>query len=255
MMPSFIGHTACAKKLIERLNLKDDDKTKFIIGNLIPDIKQVDIDYSLDEFINKRNIQKSKRVTHFRRNTNKILEFPNCDVFLEKYEKQIKKHIETLAYFFHLCTDYYYFRIFLPKVITFLDSEYNNVTERDNFYFVKINKNGNIVTARSFFSKLSKKGIYKEYSRSNSFLIRKYKINLDVDYLRKYIKDNGFDCYVDEVDLTKIDDIFNRLDKVYDRLEDDALLVFERKQLVDFVDDVVDIFIDNYGYLLKKYLK
>ena len=81
-MPSYIGHTACAKELISRLKLNEEDKMKFIIGNMIPDIKQVDIDYSLNEFINKRNIQRSKRVTHFRRKTNKILEFPNCDVFL-----------------------------------------------------------------------------------------------------------------------------------------------------------------------------
>ena len=92
-MPSYIGHTACAKELMSRLKLTSDERMRFIIGNMIPDIKQVDIDYSLDEFINKRNIQRSKRITHFRRKTNKILEFPNCDVFLEKYEKEIKKHI------------------------------------------------------------------------------------------------------------------------------------------------------------------
>ena len=144
-MPSYIGHTACAIKLMDQLKLNDDQKKKFIIGNMIPDIKQVDIDYSLNEFDNKRNIQRAKRKTHFRRKTNKILEFPNCDVFLEKYEKEIKKHIETLAYFFHLCTDYYYFRFFLPKVITFLDKNYAKVTEKDNFYYVKINKIGTII--------------------------------------------------------------------------------------------------------------
>ncbi len=254
-MPSYIGHTACAKELISRLKLTNEDKTKFIIGNMIPDIKQVDIDYSLDEFINKKNIQKSKRITHFRRKTNKILEFPNCDVFLEKYEKEIKKHIETLAYFFHLCTDYYYFRIFLPKQITFLDSNFNPVTERDNFYYVKIKKSERIIKARSFFSKISKKSLYKEYSRSDSYLVKKHKINLDVDKLRKYIDKNGFNCYVEEMDLSKINDIFSRLEKIYERLNNDEMLVFEKKELDIFVKDVVDIFIDNYGYLFKKYLK
>ena len=254
-MPSYIGHTACAFKLIERLKLTEEEKTKFIIGNLIPDIKQVDIDYSLDEFINKKNIQRSKRVTHFRRKTNKILEFPNCDVFINKYEKETKRHIETLAYFFHLCTDYYYFKEFLPKVITFLDYEYNAVTERDNFYYVKIKKNDKIVAAKSFFSKLSKQSLYKEYSRSNAFLIRKFKINLDVSKMRDYIKNKGFNCYVEEVDLSKINDVFNRLDKIYSNVIEDELLVFDRKQLETFVNNVVDVFIDNYGYLLKKYMK
>ena len=252
-MPSYIGHTACAIKLMDHLKLNDEQKMKFIIGNMIPDIKQVDIDYSLDEFINKRNIQRSKRITHFRRQTNKILEFPNCDVFLNKYENEIKKHIETLAYFFHLCTDYYYFRIYLPKVITFMDSSFNVVTERDNFYYVKIKKNDEIVKAKSFFSKLSPRSLYKEYSRSDSYLIKRFKIDLNVDKLRAYVERHGYNCYVEEIDLTKIYDVFNRLDKIYDRLNNDKMLVFEESGLDHFVKEVINIFIDNYGYLLDKY--
>lgn len=252
-MPSYIGHVACANELAKKLKLSEDEKMRFLIGNLIPDIKQVDIDYSLDEFINKKNIQRSKRVTHFRRKTNKILEFPNCDVFLEKYEREIKKHIETLAYFFHLCTDYYYFRIYLPKVITFMDSSFNVVTERDNFYYVRIKKNDEIVKAKSFFSKLSPRSLYKEYSRSDSYLIKRFKIDLNVDKLRAYVERHDYNCYVEEIDLTKIYDVFNRLDKIYDRLNDDKMLVFEESGLDHFVKDVVNTFIDNYGYLLDKY--
>ena len=254
-MPSDIGHTACAKELISRLKLNEEDKMKFIIGNMIPDIKQVDIDYSLNEFINKSNIQRSKRVTHFRRKTNKILEFPNCDVFLDKYEKEIKKHIETLAYFFHLCTDFYYFKVFLPKEITFMDTSFNKVTETDNFYYVKIRKSDRVVKAKSFFSKLSKKSLYKEYSRSDSYLIKRFKIDLNVDKLRAYIERNDFDCHVEEIDLSKINDIFNRLDKIYSRLSNEKMIIFEERALDSFVKEVVDVFIDNYGYLLKKYMR
>ena len=239
---------------MDQLKLTSEQKKKFIIGNMIPDIKQVDIDYSLDEYTNKKNIQRSKRITHFRRKTNKILEFPNCDVFLEKYEKEIKKHIETLAYFFHLCTDYYYFRFFLPKVITFLDKNYAKVTEKDNFYYVKINKTGKIIKARSFFSKLSKKGLYKEYGRSNWYFIKKYKIDLDVKSLRNYILKKGFNAHVEELDISKVYDVFNRLEKVYSRLKMENLEIFEEKQLDELVDDVVRIFMEKYGYLLKKYM-
>ena len=66
-MPSYIGHITTAKLLLARLNISHEDQIKFIIGNIVPDIKQVDIDYTLDEFVNKKNIQKSKRVTHFRK--------------------------------------------------------------------------------------------------------------------------------------------------------------------------------------------
>ncbi len=253
-MPSYIGHTACALELMSRLKLNKVEQTKFIIGNMIPDIKQVDIDYSLDEFINKRNIQRSKRITHFRRQTNKILEFPNCDVFLNKYENEIKKHIETLAYFFHLCTDYYYFRVFLPKEITFLSKDLEEVTEKDNFYYVKINKSSKIIKAKSFFSKLSKKGIYKEYTRSNSYLIKKYKIRIDTDSLRDYIKKNGFESHVEEIDTTKIYDVFERIDKAYDRITNEEMLVFDSKELDNFVTEVVEIFLKEYKYLLKKYI-
>ncbi len=252
-MPSYIGHTACAIRLMDQLKLNSEQKKKFIIGNMIPDIKQVDIDYSLDEYTNKKNIQRSKRRTHFRRKTNKILEFPNCDVFLEKYEKEIKKHIETLAYFFHLCTDYYYFRYFLPKVITFLDKNYGEVSEKDNFYYVRINKTGNIIKARSFFSKISKKGLYKEYSRSNGYYIKKYKIDLDVKELRDYIDKKGFNSYVEEINTDKIYDVFNRLEKVYNRLKVEELRIFEERQLDELVDGVVNEFTKEYGYLLKKY--
>ena len=72
-MPSYIGHITTAKLLLARLNISHEDQIKFIIGNIVPDIKQVNIDYTLDEFVNKKNIQKSKRVTHFRKNTKRNL--------------------------------------------------------------------------------------------------------------------------------------------------------------------------------------
>ena len=55
--------------------------------------------------------------------------------------------------------------------------------------------------------------------------------------------------------MTKIYDVFDRLDKTYSRLNNEKMLVFEEKDLDNFVKEVVDIFIDNYGYLLKKYLR
>ena len=253
-MPSYIGHTACAYELLKRLNISDEDKTKFIIGNMLPDIKQVDIDYTLDEFINKRRIQRSKRLTHFRKNTNFILEYPHCRIFLEKYEKEVKEHIETMAYFFHLYTDYAYFKYFLPYIITFLDDNYNEVDEKDNFYYVMINKSHEIIKARSFFSKLSDRSLYKEYTRSNSYLIRRYNINLNTKYMKDYLKRNGYNTYVEEIDLSKAYDIFNRIDKVYDRINDDELEIFTEDMLDAFVSKVTDSFIEEYSDLLKKYM-
>ncbi len=253
-MPSYIGHSVCGKELLKHLHVTDDEKTRFIIGNLIPDIKQVDIDYTLDEFINKKNIQKFKRITHFRKETNFILEYPHCRIFLEKYKKEVQEHIETLAYFFHLYTDHYYFKFFLPEVITFLDADNQEVEEKDHFTYVKIKKNGNVIKARSFFSKLNEQSLYEEYTRSNSYLIRKYKLDIDTDYLRDYLDEHEYNCYVEEINLSKIYDVFNRIDKVYDRINDEEMLVFEEKQLDEFVSNVVQQFLEEYKELLKNYL-
>ena len=253
-MPSYIGHTACGLELLKQLNLSPKSETKFLIGNLVPDIKQVDIDYTLDEFINKRNIQKKKRLTHFRKNTNKILEYPHCRIFLEKYEDKVKKHVETMAYFFHLYTDYCYFKYLLPEMISFYDCNYQEVDERDNFYYVKIHKSGQFEKASTFFSKIKKDSIYKEYARSNHYLIEKYNIELDTNYLREYIQKNSFCCYVEEIDLSKIEGVFQRIDKVYhNKIVEPELLIFEEEKIDRFIKKVVKDFIKEYGYLLEKY--
>ena len=253
-MPSYIGHTACGYELLKHLNLSKKEEEKFIIGNLVPDIKQVDIDYTLDEFVNKRNIQKKKRVTHFRKDTNKILEYPHCRIFLEKYESEVQKYVETMAYFFHLYTDFCYFKYFLPEMISFYDSDYHEVDEKDNFYYVKIHKSDAFLKASTFFSKIKKESLYKEYTRSNSYLIQKYKIKLDTDALREFIKKNSFDCHVDEIDLSKIDDVFRRIDKVYNnKIQEKGLIIFDEEKIDLFIQKVVKTFLEQYGYLLEKY--
>ena len=253
-MPSYIGHIACGEALIKKLHLSSEDETKFMIGNLIPDIKQVDIDYTLDEFINKKNIQRSKRITHFRKKTNKILEYPHCRIFLEKYEKDVVKHVETFAYFFHLYTDYYYFKYFLPKVISFYTVDFKEVDERDMFYYVKVHKSGEYIKASNFFSKLKQEGLYKEYYRSNYYLIHKYKLNIHTKELKEYLDLHSFCSYVDEVNMDRIQDIFHKIDRVYRYAKDDELLIFEEKQLDTFIKNVVKSFMEEYGYLIENYL-
>ena len=252
-MPSYIGHITCAHELIKKLKLNEEDKTKFIIGTLLPDIKQVDIDLNIDEFINKNRIQKSKRITHFRKNTNFILEYPHCRLFLEKYEKETKEHIETLAYFFHLYTDYYYFKYFLPTVISFYTKDLEEIEEKDNLYYVKINKNNKLLKARTFFSKLNEQSLYKEYYRSNYYLINKYNLKIDIEHLREYLKNNNFNCYVEEINMNKIQDVFNKIDRINKYQKQEELLIFEEKKLDKFVKDVVSSFCEKYNYILDNF--
>lgn len=253
-MPSYIGHITTAKLLLSKLNISHEDQIKFIIGNIVPDIKQVDIDYTLDEFVNKKNIQKSKRVTHFRKNTNKILEYPHLRIFLEKYREDSKEHIETFAYLFHLYTDHYYFKFFLPKVIKFYNYEMEEVDERDNFYYVKILKNNKILKAKTFFSKLSSQGLYKEYSKCDSFLINKYHLKINVDLLRRYVKKYSYNCYVEEIKITKIYDVFDKIERILKNKTSDEMMIFEPDDLERFVVDVVDSFCEEYSDLISNYL-
>ena len=253
-MPSYIGHITTAKLLLSKLNISHEDQIKFIIGNIVPDIKQVDIDYTLDEFVNKKNIQKSKRVTHFRKNTNKILEYPHLRIFLEKYKEDSKKHIETFAYLFHLYTDHYYFKFFLPKVIKFYNYEMEEVDERDNFYYVKILKNNKILKAKTFFSKLSSQGLYKEYARSDSFLINKFNLKINIDLLRRYVKKYSYNCYIEEIKITKIYDVFDKIERILKNKTSDEMMIFEPDDLEKFVVDVVDSFCEEYSDLINNYL-
>ena len=84
-------------------------------------------------------------------------------------------------------------------------------------------------------------------------MIKKFNLDLDTDYYREYIAKKGFNCYVEEVNLNKIYDVFDRIDKVYDRMKEEELFIFEENKLDSFVKEVVKTFMKEYGYLLTKY--
>lgn len=254
-MPSFVAHISCGHELLKKLKINEEDIIKFQIGNLVPDIKQTDIDYTLDEFINRNKIQKAKRITHFRKKTNKILEYPHCRIFLEKYEQEAKTHIETLAYFFHLYTDYYYFKYFLPETITFLDENMQEVDEIEHLQYVRIHKNGQVLKDKTFFSKIHQKGLYKEYTRSNQYLMNEFHLNLDTKPLREYLQKNSYTCYVEEIDLSKIYEVLDKIDRLNEQHPVESLQIFEEEKLKSLVHEVVETFIDTYKDIIKNYLK
>ena len=63
-----------------------------------------------------------------------------------------------------------------------------NITDiKKELKYVKINKNNEVVDASDFFSKRNNKGIYKEYSRCNSYLAKKHKFKI-LEKIYKYFK-------------------------------------------------------------------
>ena len=257
-MPSFAIHNICGLKLLKKLKVDESDKNRFIIGNILPDVSRVRNYNELDELSKIRAIQNRKKETHFRKNTGKIIEYPDCNEFLLKYKKDIQDDIVSLAYFFHLYTDYYYFKNIFSKKITFYDKNMEITDIKSNFKYVKINKTGEIILGSDFFNKRNKKSIYKEYSRCNSYLAKKYDFKIDVNELVEYIDQNGFMANIDETNslyayyaIRKIQKYVNNIDIS----DNEKLLVFEEKDLDLLVNDVVDSFLKKYSKLLVKYCK
>lgn len=256
-MPSFAIHNICGLELLDKLDVSEEDKNKFIIGNVLPDVSRIRKFNELDDLNKRRAIQKRKKETHFRDNLGRIVEYPNCDEFLKKYGKDIKEDIITLAYFFHLYTDYYYFTKIFNKIVTFYDENMKITDMKSELKYVKINKTNEVVEASEFFSKRNNKGIYKEYSRCNSYLAKKHKFRIDALELYDFVDQYGFLTNIEETNSLYAYYAIRKLEKYNNDIDinDDQLLIFKEEDLDLLVKDVVDSFVKKYSDLLVKYCK
>lgn len=255
-MPSFTIHTIAGKELIKKINLTRNDKITFLISNLLPDARSIKINPNWSEQERRKNIQLEKRKTHFRTNTTDVLEYPNINIFLNKYENEIKNNIATLGYFFHLYTDYYYFKFFLPRYIKFYDTNMNITNIRkDNAYIEKINSN-KIVETKDFWSKYSFNSVYHEYSKMNNYIMDKYHLRVSCDELREFIKTNKIDPQIEEIDSSNTIQVINKLDKllnVSNENKNTNFNIFKLNDIDKLIEEIVESFINNYDYLLKNY--
>ena len=256
-MPSFAIHNICGLELLDKLDVSEEDRNKFIIGNVLPDVSRIRKFNELDDLNKRRAIQKRKKETHFRDNLGRIVEYPNCEEFLKKYKKDIKEDIITLAYFFHLYTDYYYFTKIFNKIVTFYDENMKVTDMKSELKYVKINKTNEVVEASEFFSKKNIKGIYKEYSRCNSYLAKKHKFRIDALELYDYVDQYGFLTNIEETNSLYAYYAIRKLEKYNNDIDinDDQLLIFKEEDLDLLVKDVVNSFVKKYSDLLVKYCK
>jgi len=255
-MPSFAIHAICGNELIKDFDISDNAKKSFFIGNIIPDVSRIP-GYKDKDYVTKRkSIQDRKKITHFRTNKDAVLAYPDLDKFLEKYSGSVKSNIASFAYFFHLYTDYYYFRKFLPGILTFYDKNMNQINDSESVYYVKINRTGEVVKYKDLFNKDNENGIYKDYSISNNYLIKKYSLDLDYDVFFDYIDQNGF--YID-IEETKSIFAYYAVLKMKKYLKDEIvfdneLSVFCKSDLDNLIDNVVKSFKKEYGYILSAYM-
>ena len=114
-MASYVVHYIAGEQFLKSLNkirkLNKNEVNKFRLGNLIVDfvnIKQPDVDgLSDDEIIKikeRYRIDKTNRklVTHFRdkENIKFIVNSPNLEKFMDKYNDLLMKDFFALGYFF-----------------------------------------------------------------------------------------------------------------------------------------------------------
>ncbi len=256
-MPSFVVHNIAGNSLIKKISLNEKYHKQFFAGNLLPDSKNIVIDSNLSEMEKRHCVQSEKEITHFRTNLEEILEYPNIDLFLQKYEEECKSNIVSLAYFFHLYTDYYYFKNFLPKQITFLDKDNNPTNNKKDSLYVHINKVNQTISKQQFWSKQENNGLYQEYSRLNCYLIKKYPIPFLCDDMLDYLKNNIIETNIKEVNPSNDIKVFEKLKILLDEvssIEDSKLLVFNELDIDLFINEVVETFINKYNYILKNFI-
>lgn len=254
-MPSFIIHSVAGEELCKRLGFDKEMQNMFFVGNLLPDTVQLERNPNWSPEELRKAVQKEKHISHFRTNLENILLYPDLKFFLSEYENIVKDDIVALGYFFHLYTDYYYFAKFLPKMITFLMEDKENVAKIkiDNKYN-RINKTGKVIPKSDFWSKTNEDGIYGEYNRLNKYIINKYNFRYNVDLYRRILNDN-FIMPIKEIKVDGIDNLLDELNGFYKKSiesSEEEFRIFNKSDVDNLITDVVDNFLINYNYLIRK---
>ena len=256
-MPSFIVHSIAGEKIMEYLKLNGEAKNKFFIANLLPDAVKLDIKSGVSDRNLKKEIQINKKNTHFKVNNESVLAYPDVDYFLCQYHNLVEKDIVALGYFFHLYTDYYYFSFFLPKYITFLDANLNEIDKKSYNIYNKIDKTGLILKKQWFWNSDNLDGIYAEYNRINQYLIKKYNFSFDANMYIDYLKKNNFVNMISETDIKDISNLLYELNGYYqtslnNRIE--KLKIFLESDIDNFICEVTDSFLKKYKYFIDVFL-
>ena len=225
-MPGFILHLTAAQMLLEMLpkqcvlSREKKEQNDFLAGTLLPDAP------------------KDKRISHFR-NSNcfgKILEYPDLELFLEKYHSMIQNSL-CMGYYFHLYVDQRFFQEYLPKVVTYLDKDGRPSMEKKDVVQVKIRKNGKMPGIMEF---CSEDYYYGDYTKMNTYLVKRYHIPME---LNTHLVNPG----IDEVDVGDLSMILEKLRGYLDVPEEQVheVNVFDVEDLLEFLRKITKEFIEK----------
>lgn len=212
-MPGFILHLTAAKMALERLD-SSVNRNDFLFGNLAPDVF------------------KEKTASHFRNPSRygERIEYPDLDLFLEKYEDLLHDS-SCLGYYFHLYIDRCFFKEYLPRIVTFLDQDEHVASKMDLVVWAKVAKTGEMIPVQKFFSE---EYYYGDFTLMNRYLVERYQISFAID---TDVKNPG----IEEVDYALVAGLLEKLEGWLDVSSEAIrdLKVFDVEDLIGFLENAV----------------
>ncbi len=169
-MPGYILHLTAARMALDLLQKTNAGfgspviQNEFFVGNLLPDTV-------------KNNIEKNK--SHFRnpKFRGNMVEYPDLDMFLDKY-RYLLGNISCLGYYFHLYIDRRFFKNYLPQIVVFTDENGQEKEKREEIVWAELKGTGQKVSIQDFFSE---KYYYGDYTKMNTYLAKRYHLPMDLD--------------------------------------------------------------------------
>lgn len=274
-MASFVIHTIVGEEFFKKLEkeykvtLSNSKRKMFLLGNLIVDSLKTDktIPSNLTEEEEKEykislktKIRAEKITTHFRNPEKEelCLKIPEPELFIKKYPDIIKKDFTALGYLFHLYTDKIFFSKLFPITFETLDINKQTTNSEKEAKYIRIFKSNTIIDNKEFWASTTDINIYNDYTIMNSLLLKKYGTSFNKDELtifaNNYFKNPG----IKEVDYEKIHELLNLTESYIKESflikENKELKVFEKQDIIDFINNVPNDFLKEYQNLIKNVL-
>lgn len=263
-MASFVIHHACGCAVLDKLNLSEEEKMAFLMGNLIVDStnisKKVPKNLSKEEEKEyykalRESIQEEKISTHFR-DRDKLdlsIQAPNCHAFTKKYQN-ILNDPATLGYLFHLYTDKMFFDNLFNHTFIGLDKDQISTPFEKETKFIKVLKNNKLYSTNDFWDNQNKTSIYEDYTTMNKVILNLYPNLIPISVLRNHTA-SFINPGIKEVNFQNISEVLNKTAKfIEDSYSNTSsnLNIFDINLVSNFIPTVVDNFFLEYGYLFQK---
>lgn len=215
-MPGYILHLTAAKMFWNQAkNQKLYNENDFYVGNLLPDATS------------------DKKVSHFRNPAfyGNMIEYPDLDLFLDKYRNHLKDSV-AFGYYFHLYVDRCYFKDYFPKHFTSLDDHLNAANKLSDVTKFRVEATGEIIPRARFFSE---EYYYGDFTKMNNYLIERFGLRFNLNLPKgKHI--------IEEIQYEDIFFVLKQLEAFTETPIESVnnLKVFDLKDLLEFLKRIVE---------------